>query len=114
MSAPRRTPGTLFYGGSASIVLASASPRRRELIQLLGLPVTTTAADIDETPRDGEAASDMAVRLSHQKAESARFASGQWSVVNGRQSALIIVARSFRLTANRWANRAMPTKPDRC
>jgi predicted house-cleaning NTP pyrophosphatase (Maf/HAM1 superfamily) len=30
----------------AGILLASASPRRRELIKLLGLPVETTSADI--------------------------------------------------------------------
>ncbi len=71
---------------NASILLASASPRRRELIQLLGLPVTTTAADIDETPLAGEAASDMAVRLSRQKAKAAA------SAFRLQPSALIIVA----------------------
>ena len=40
MSAPRRTPGTLFYGGSASIVLASASPRRVTLLRQVGLAFT--------------------------------------------------------------------------
>ena len=55
---------------NAGLLLASASPRRRELIQLLGLPVTTTAADIDETPRENEAASEMAIRLSLEKAKA--------------------------------------------
>jgi septum formation protein len=52
----------------ANLLLASASPRRRELIKLLGLPVATTAADIDEVPLPGERADDMAQRLSREKA----------------------------------------------
>jgi septum formation protein len=55
----------------ANLLLASASPRRRELIKLLGLPVATTAADIDEVPLPGERAEDMAVRLSIAKARAA-------------------------------------------
>ena len=51
----------------AGILLASASPRRRELIKLLGLPVETTSADIDEVPLPGEQAAEMAVRLSKDK-----------------------------------------------
>jgi septum formation protein len=55
----------------ATILLASASPRRRELIKLLGLPVDTTSADIDEVPLPDERAEDMAVRLSLAKARAA-------------------------------------------
>ncbi|MBI5568186.1 MAG: septum formation protein Maf [Chloroflexi bacterium] len=55
---------------NATVLLASASPRRRELIKLLGLPVETTAADIDETPLDHESAANMAIRLSQAKAQS--------------------------------------------
>ena len=55
---------------NASILLASASPRRRELIALLGLPVETTSANIDETPYTGERASDLAIRLSRTKAKT--------------------------------------------
>ena len=53
---------------NAMILLASASPRRRELIKLLGLPVETTSADIDEIPLLGERAAEMAIRLSRAKA----------------------------------------------
>ena len=55
---------------NAKLLLASASPRRRELIKLLGLPVATTAADIDETPLDHESAADLARRLSDEKARA--------------------------------------------
>ena len=34
--------------------LASASPRRRKLLELIGVPHLVTPADIDETPRTGE------------------------------------------------------------
>ena len=54
----------------ANLLLASASPRRRELIKLLGLPVATTSADIDEMPLPGERADDMARRLSVEKARA--------------------------------------------
>jgi nucleoside triphosphate pyrophosphatase len=56
---------------NATILLASASPRRRELIKLLGLPVETAAADIDEVPLPGEQADEMAKRLSVEKARAA-------------------------------------------
>ena len=56
---------------NARILLASASPRRRELITLLGLPVEIASADIDETPRMGESAHDLAIRLSYEKALAA-------------------------------------------
>ncbi len=56
---------------NASILLASGSPRRRELIRLLGLPVETMSVDIDEVPLPGEGAADMAVRLSAAKARAA-------------------------------------------
>ncbi|NTU64469.1 MAG: septum formation protein Maf [Chloroflexi bacterium] len=56
---------------NATILLASASPRRRELIKLLGLPVETTSTDIDEIPLPEESAAEMAVRLSNDKATRA-------------------------------------------
>lgn len=57
------------------IVLASNSPRRREIIAWLGMPYTTTSADIDETPREGETAKEYVMRLAQEKAHAcARFA----------------------------------------
>ena len=56
---------------NATLLLASASPRRRELIQLLGLPLEITSADIDEVPLPNERADEMARRLSAEKARTA-------------------------------------------
>jgi len=50
--------------------LASASPRRRQLLDLIGVPHVVTPADIDETPHPGEAAGDYVVRLAREKAEA--------------------------------------------
>jgi septum formation protein len=48
--------------------LGSASPRRRQLLDLIGVPHVVTPADIDETPRPAEAADDYVVRLAREKA----------------------------------------------
>jgi nucleoside triphosphate pyrophosphatase len=50
------------------VILASASPRRRELLQLVGIEHTVIPADIDETYRAGEAPSEHAERLAREKA----------------------------------------------
>lgn len=50
------------------ILLASASPRRRELLQQLGVPHEVLAIDIDETPLPGEAGPALAMRLARAKA----------------------------------------------
>lgn len=51
-----------------SIVLASASPRRRSLLDEAGLAVTVQPADIDETPHVGEKPIEYVRRLSAEKA----------------------------------------------
>lgn len=51
-----------------ALILASASPRRRELLAGLGLRFAVRPADIDETPRDGEAPADYVRRLAQEKA----------------------------------------------
>lgn len=53
-----------------TLLLASRSPRRRELLTLLGLPFDVTTADVDETPRAGEAPIHLAARLSRAKAQA--------------------------------------------
>jgi septum formation protein len=50
------------------IVLASASPRRQELLRNAGIPFTVQAANINETPLAGEAPRDCAERLAREKA----------------------------------------------
>lgn len=49
-------------------ILASSSPRRRELLGTLGIPFTIRKPDIDETQHSGEAPLDYVQRLSREKA----------------------------------------------
>ena len=51
-----------------SLILASASPRRKELLSLLGMPFTVRAADIDETMDPGKSPFDEVARVSRRKA----------------------------------------------
>lgn len=56
----------------ATLVLASASPRRRELLARLGVePCAIAPADIDETPLKAEIPRDYAKRMAREKAEAA-------------------------------------------
>jgi septum formation protein len=50
------------------LVLASASPRRQELLRNAGIPFTVQPADIDETPLVAESPRDYAERLAREKA----------------------------------------------
>lgn len=53
------------------LVLASASPRRSELLAQLGVPFRVMAVDIDETPLPGENPRELVQRLARLKAETA-------------------------------------------
>ena len=54
----------------ADLVLASASPRRRELLALTGWRADVRPAEADERPLPGEQAADVALRLARVKANS--------------------------------------------
>jgi septum formation protein len=62
MESPPRAP---------DLVLASASPRRRELLERLGLALVVAAVDIDETPRPGERPADYVRRVAGAKCDAA-------------------------------------------
>ena len=53
-----------------SIILASASPRRKQLLESAGIVATVEVADIDESHGDGEKAADYVARMAYQKAEA--------------------------------------------
>lgn len=58
------------------LILASGSPRRRELLEGLGVRFTVRAVDLDETPRPGEEPRAYVLRLAQEKA-AARAAPGE-------------------------------------
>lgn len=55
---------------NAILCLASASPRRRELLMQIGVPHLVQPADLDETPLVGEAPADYVERLARAKAQT--------------------------------------------
>jgi MAF protein len=64
------------------VILASASPRRRELLSLVGIPHVVEPADIDESYRDGEEAPEHAERLAREKA----------AAIAGRHTDAVVIA----------------------
>jgi septum formation protein len=62
---------------SAPLVLASASPRRAELLRAAGFAFTVRAADVDESVRDGEAPDAYVLRLAVEKARAVTRAAGE-------------------------------------
>lgn len=63
------------------IILASQSPRRRELLTLIGVPHDVQPADIDETPWADEAPVPHCLRLAREKAQA---------VASGARDAVVI------------------------
>ena len=71
------------------IVLASASPRRQELLRNAGIQFTVQPADIDETPLAGESPRDCAERLAREKARAV-FQSQPQNYVLGADTIVVI------------------------
>ena len=59
-----------------NLILASASPRRQELLKLFGVPFTVRVADIDETMDPAKTPFDEVARVSHAKALAVSRESG--------------------------------------
>lgn len=75
--------------------LASASPRRRELLTALGLSFTYAGVDVDESPLAGEPFSDMVLRLATTKSRTA-FDTGEHTVpVLGADTIVVVGDRIF-------------------
>ncbi|MDJ0699583.1 MAG: Maf family protein [Woeseiaceae bacterium] len=70
-----------------SLHLASASPRRAELLRNLGLEFTAAGVDIDETRRPGESPHDMVLRLALAKATAA---DSDADIVIGSDTAVVL------------------------
>ena len=55
---------------NALLVLASNSPRRRQLLALAGWEFIVSVADVDESPRENESPADYVLRLAKTKAHA--------------------------------------------
>jgi septum formation protein len=62
----------------ARLLLASASPRRRELLERVGFCLDVRPADIDEIERPGEDPAAYVARIARGKANAVRRAPGAW------------------------------------
>lgn len=63
------------------LTLASVSPRRRELLEQIGVAHVVSGADIDESVRPGEAPADYVVRMACLKAHAVRARGGELPVL---------------------------------
>ncbi|GED22146.1 Maf family protein [Halomonas halmophila] len=71
--------------------LASASPRRRELLASIGVSVEVSPVDLDETPLPGEAPRDHVLRLARDKALAGHAAGGP--VTLGADTVVVVEGR---------------------
>ena len=71
-----------------TLVLASTSPYRRELLSRLGLPFSVASPDTDESPLPGEAAETLALRLAEAKARAVAAAYPQALIIGSDQVAI--------------------------
>jgi len=78
-----------MMNSNSRIVLASASPRRKQLLEMLGVPFRVVAPQVDETRRDGEAPDVYVVRLARAKA-GAVAAREPGDVVLGADTAVVV------------------------
>ena len=75
---------------SLRVVLASASPRRRELLRLVGIDHEVRPADIDESYLPGERPDAHAERLARGKAETIALVAGPETVTIGSDTIVVI------------------------
>lgn len=65
-----------------TIYLASASPRRKQLLSLLPVEFEQFSVDLDETPQAGETAQQLVCRLASEKAQAGvKCATNNWPVL---------------------------------
>ena len=72
------------------LYLASASPRRAELLTQIGVPFCCLPVDIDETPHAGEQADAYVERLAREKATAA------WQTLSAQSGACVLGADTPR------------------
>ncbi len=95
------------------IVLASASPRRHELLKDAGIEFTVKPANIPEVRRQGESAKAFAERMAREKAR-AIFAEKKDEYILGADTVVAVGGAPIGEARN-WSNNAgrlRPTTPN--
>ena len=62
------------------LLLASASPRRREMLERVGVPLEVHPADVDEEPLPGEDPAAYVARVAREKSIAVKRRPGQWAL----------------------------------
>ncbi|MEX1197701.1 MAG: Maf family protein [Pseudohongiellaceae bacterium] len=75
------------------LLLASASPRRHELLRQIGVRFATVTHTVDETPRSREVASDYVLRMAREKARCGASRAEPGHVVLGADTAVVLDGR---------------------
>ncbi len=76
------------------LYLASGSPRRRELLQQIGVAHERIQAEVDETPLPGESATDYVERLARAKAQAGlQQLAGRAGCVLGADTSVVLDGR---------------------
>ena len=90
------------------LILASASPRRRELLDQIGVRYRCEPADIDETPRDKEKPGDYVLRMAEEKAAAiAALHSNENVAVLAADTSVVIDEDVLGKPANRFEGLGM-------
>jgi MAF protein len=71
------------------LLLASNSPRRRELLTCIAMPFDSTAADVDESPLPDEPPADYVLRLAAAKARTAATSAEGAQIVIGADTVVV-------------------------
>jgi len=91
------------------LVLASASPRRRDLLTQAGYEFTVLPADVDEDPRPGESPIDYVLRLALEKADAVAASPEYAALAQARAQPPIILGADTTVVA---PNGAILGKPE--
>jgi septum formation protein len=80
---------------AAMLLLASASPRRQELLAQIGVPHAVLAVDVDESALPGESPEQLVQRLARDKALAGRDRDGGARPVLGADTVVVLGTRVF-------------------
>ena len=72
------------------LILASASPRRAELLRAAGFTFETVVADVDEQPRAGESPSTYVRRLAAEKSAAVQLRVPREAIILGADTTVVV------------------------
>jgi septum formation protein len=82
------------------LILASASPRRRELLAQIGIVFDVYSVEADETPRPGETPEDYVIRVAAEKSQLAQQALGSNWLILGADTEVVLDGQVFGKPGN--------------